>query len=176
MFDGLPEDCLSTLPSSGTLILIKRGEKGYYPFSWESGDVARNREIADNYNRQRNISSAQEQAMLVGSMMGWNFPGADPRRYEEAQTVNGYRVLDRCRVGKNEIVLAFDPQAVQPYVTWRASAHSNYQDMYWGHYFTESSDAAGDYQQRIAEERLSLQERQESHPLPGPKKERGEER
>ena len=82
MFEGLPEYCLSTLPSDGSLICIKRGEQGYYPFSWETGDAEKNRAIADNYNQQRGITKAQEQAMVVGSMRGWDASGADPRRYE----------------------------------------------------------------------------------------------
>ena len=34
----LPNFCLSTLPSSGQLIILKRGERGYYASDWDTGN------------------------------------------------------------------------------------------------------------------------------------------
>lgn len=77
----LPELCFSTLPGSGALICIKRGESGYYPSDWDTGDRVKNRELADYNNQRLGVTPEQRQAMECGSMHGWNLPGADPMSY-----------------------------------------------------------------------------------------------
>ena len=88
MRNDLPENCFATLPGTGNLIIIKRGEAGYYRSDWDTGDKAQNQEIADFHNRQRGITPAQVEAMEFGSMFGFDLPGANPQvYYDEARFV-----------------------------------------------------------------------------------------
>jgi len=70
----LPPMCAAKMPGTGEPILIKRGEMGYYGRN-PNFDV-------DAYNKERGITRYQVEAMLVGSMFGWEVPGADPDLYE----------------------------------------------------------------------------------------------
>lgn len=79
--EGLPEACYSVLHSTGELIILKRGESGYYRVDFSSPDKEANMELADHYNEKLGITSEQRQAMEVGSMVGWTVPGADPQNY-----------------------------------------------------------------------------------------------
>ena len=85
----LPETCLSVIATTGQLIIIKKGERGYYPSEWDTGDKAQNREIADFHNGKRGITAFQESAMVAGSMFGWTVPGANPQWHlDHAKYVN----------------------------------------------------------------------------------------
>ena len=81
--EGLPELCYSLHESTGELIVIKRGECGYYPTDYNTPDKERNIELADRLNEKLGVNMWQRQAMEVGSICGWDVPGADPAKYQE---------------------------------------------------------------------------------------------
>ncbi len=70
----LPPICAAKMPGTGEPILIKRGEMGYYgrPSTFD----------VDGYNQRHGVTRYQVDAMLAGSMFGWEVPGADPDYYE----------------------------------------------------------------------------------------------
>lgn len=79
---SLPTTCFSVLPSSGELIVITRGERGYSLASLKNAEKS-NQELAEMENKKRGITKSQEAAMLAGSMFGWHTPAADPDNYDE---------------------------------------------------------------------------------------------
>ena len=81
--EGLPELCYAVHESTGELIVIKRGEVGYYQTDYSTPDKERNVELADQLNEKLGVDMWQRQAMEVGSLCGWDVPGADPAKYLE---------------------------------------------------------------------------------------------
>lgn len=80
---SLPEQCYGVLPSTGELVIIKKGETGYYRTDIDMGSKEENRSMAEEYNGKLGVSKAQSAAMQAGSMFGWHVPGADPKNYDE---------------------------------------------------------------------------------------------
>lgn len=79
----LPELCYSVLGTTGELIIIKRGESGYYRTDYSTKDKSENLKLKDYYNDRLGVSRVEEQCMKAGSMFGWHVPGADPNNYDE---------------------------------------------------------------------------------------------
>ena len=69
----LPMRCAAREPSTGAPIMIMAGHAGYYPLP-PTLDV-------DALNTRWGASPAQVEAMLAGSMFGWEVPAADPDTY-----------------------------------------------------------------------------------------------
>lgn len=80
--DNLPERCYSVLSGSDEIIIIKRGEKGYFKTDIPVTDKDEAWSIVNEYNAKLGVSRAQEEAMKAGSMFGFQVPAADPRNYD----------------------------------------------------------------------------------------------
>jgi hypothetical protein len=78
MQDDLPEMCVAVLQPEDVLIGIKREVRGYFQMydGMVKGEPAKI--VADRFNKALDVSSRQREAMLVGSMMGWDCPAAKP--------------------------------------------------------------------------------------------------
>jgi hypothetical protein len=79
---SLPDQCYSVLPSNGEIIIIKKGETGYYSTGKSGYDRTEAQRIVDENNQIHGVGKAQEAAMLSGSMFGWAAPAADPKNYD----------------------------------------------------------------------------------------------
>lgn len=81
---NLPDMCYGVLPSSLDIIIIKKGEPGYYPTNiFNPRTRAEAQALVDAYNKTGGVSKAQAAAMLAGSIFGWNTPAANPENYDE---------------------------------------------------------------------------------------------
>jgi hypothetical protein len=81
MYRGLPEFCYATLPSNKEeMIVIKYGEKGYYPVNQSSDAYLCS---AEKNNELLGVTKAQAEAMIAGSMYGWNTPVSNPNNYDK---------------------------------------------------------------------------------------------
>jgi len=93
--NSLSERCYATLPSTGELIIITKGEKGYTSVNDNHNSREENQKLADGHNSEMGISKAQAEAMLAGSMFGWHTKAADPANYDANGTPIRQRVRDR---------------------------------------------------------------------------------
>lgn len=80
---SLPEHCYGVLPDTGELIIIKKGESGYYRTDVAAAGKEETHALADEYNGKAGVSKAQAAAMMAGSMFGWQVPAADPKNYDD---------------------------------------------------------------------------------------------
>ena len=78
---SLPESCFSTLGTTGELIVITKGEKGYSPTDVFPQNTSP-KEGAAALNAANGVTKAQEAAMVTGSMFGWETPAANPKNYD----------------------------------------------------------------------------------------------
>jgi len=83
MSKNIPELCYVFIHSANPgkrIGIIKRGESGYYPTDFDSptASAAIAEQVVNRLNERLGVSPAHAEAMQVGSMFGWNVPGAQP--------------------------------------------------------------------------------------------------
>jgi len=93
--NSLPERCYAILPSTGELIIITKGEQGYTSVNNKNNSREQNQKLANGHNSEMGVSKAQVEAMLAGSMFGWQTKAADPANYDENGTPIRQRVRER---------------------------------------------------------------------------------
>ncbi len=79
---ALPDRCHSVLPSTGELITIEKGKKGYGQPGYSTSNSRENRKLADSLNARIGVYRQQEAAMVGGSMFGWATPAAQVGSYD----------------------------------------------------------------------------------------------
>ena len=83
---SLPEQCYSALLDTGAVVILKRGETGYYKTDIPVQDKEAAKQLVTEYNEKLGVTKAQSEAMKAGSMFGFEVPGADPKNYDENGT------------------------------------------------------------------------------------------
>lgn len=100
----LPERCYGILPFSGAVIIIARGESGYYQTDINYGSKDENQQLVDLYNDKLGVTKAQAAAMRAGSMFGWDVPAANPASYDEQGNLLHNKVREAARSDEKEIL------------------------------------------------------------------------
>lgn len=75
---SLPDLCYSNLGSTGAVIILKKGEIGYYKPDIPRTSKEEAKAIVDDMNRKLGVSEEQQAAMHAGSIWGFHVPAADP--------------------------------------------------------------------------------------------------
>ena len=79
----LPDCCYSVNKVTGEVIILKKGEKGFYRTDISTKGREESRELADFQNSKLGVTKAQEAAMYWGSLNGFDTPGADPKQFDK---------------------------------------------------------------------------------------------
>ena len=78
----LPDCCYSVNKVSGELIILKKGETGFFKTDIPTKGREESRELADLQNSKLGVSKKEEAAMYWGSVFGFDTPGADPKEFD----------------------------------------------------------------------------------------------
>ncbi len=83
----LPKICATRMNRTDQKwIWVVLGERGYY----QSHPIT-HEEDGQNFNRENGITKAQQEAMLTGSMFGWDVPGAYANQYNKKGILKSYK-------------------------------------------------------------------------------------
>lgn len=77
MFNNLPDMCFSHNEVSNKVVILKKGVIGYFEYDNPG------QQTCDELNDSIGVSKAQAAAMKIGSMFGWDVPGANPENYDD---------------------------------------------------------------------------------------------
>lgn len=71
---------IKTHEAGNRIVVIKRGEPGYYPTTLDHSTLSEEHaiDIVDGYNQRMGVTEDQAAAMLDGSFGGFGSPVADP--------------------------------------------------------------------------------------------------
>ena len=92
--NSLPEKSFAHLESTGAIVVILKGEKGYVPTANYPVDCDP-KESVDALNATIGVTKAQAAAMVAGSMFGWDKPAANPKNYDEEGLPDRPKAKDR---------------------------------------------------------------------------------
>jgi hypothetical protein len=76
----LPESCFVFIESNSPghyIGMVKRGERGYYPTSYDVEDKEHAKLTVDFMNEKLEVTKVQAECMYNGSLFGWDTPGAN---------------------------------------------------------------------------------------------------
>ena len=88
----LPRVAAAEHPVTGELIMVRKGRSGYWLPS--AVGIVDETMTADKWNTAHDISKAESEAMLVGSLFGFDVPAADPVNYDENGNLISKKWLD----------------------------------------------------------------------------------
>lgn len=83
--------CYTNIRSRNMIGIIKEGESGYYPTDIAECNRLKPSEIdafVDELNAKIDITKGERQRMEIGSMFGWETPGAQPDAWNDDGTPN----------------------------------------------------------------------------------------
>ena len=77
VLQDLPIICAVVHPTTGDTVLVKRGTRGYWP-------APRGLHL-ETFNRRHGVTPQQYEAMLYGSLFGFDVPVADPLNHQRGE-------------------------------------------------------------------------------------------
>jgi len=89
--EKLPAECYAVLLVNDNLIKIRAGERGYYrlPQDFPKRECALKNltmdQLAEAWNTEMGVTPEQREAMEIGSIFGWEVPGANPDIYNKQE-------------------------------------------------------------------------------------------
>lgn len=78
----LPDCCYSVNKTTGEVIILKKGETGFYRTDIQTKGREESRELVGCQNSKLGVTKSQEAAMYWGSVYGFDTSGADPKQYD----------------------------------------------------------------------------------------------